>query len=85
MNDLVKYEKTFCSQCGGEFGPGEHGFSSCADHMKRCETCRFRMESEERYDQVICINPDSKCYSEMVECSHFCDKYTRETINERNQ
>lgn len=27
-----KYEKTYCSQCGGEFGPGEHGYSHCSDH-----------------------------------------------------
>lgn len=27
-----KFETTFCSQCGGEFGPGEHGYSHCSDH-----------------------------------------------------
>jgi len=27
-----KYDKTFCSQCGREFGPGDHGFSHCEDH-----------------------------------------------------
>lgn len=29
---LPKFDKTFCSQCGGEFGPGDHGFSHCSDH-----------------------------------------------------
>lgn len=28
----VKFMKTFCSHCGGEFGPGNHGFSRCEDH-----------------------------------------------------
>lgn len=27
-----KFMKTFCSHCGGEFGPGNHGFSRCEDH-----------------------------------------------------
>lgn len=27
-----KFDKTYCSQCGGEFGPGNSGFSHCADH-----------------------------------------------------
>lgn len=26
------FAKTYCSQCGGEFGPGDHGFSHCQDH-----------------------------------------------------
>lgn len=25
-------QETFCSQCGGEFGPGNHGFSHCEHH-----------------------------------------------------
>jgi hypothetical protein len=27
-----KFEKTYCSQCGGSFGPGDGGFSHCSDH-----------------------------------------------------
>jgi hypothetical protein len=30
----MKFQKTYCSQCGGEFGAGDEGFSSCADHTK---------------------------------------------------
>jgi hypothetical protein len=29
----MKFENTFCSQCGREFGPGDHGFSHCKDHQ----------------------------------------------------
>lgn len=29
---MAKFEKTYCSQCGGEFGPGDHGFSHCSTH-----------------------------------------------------
>lgn len=27
-----RFPNTFCSQCGGEFGPGDHGFSHCENH-----------------------------------------------------
>ncbi|MGN6085841.1 Lar family restriction alleviation protein [Trinickia sp.] len=27
-----RFQNTFCSQCGGEFGPGNHGFSHCEHH-----------------------------------------------------
>lgn len=28
----MKFQNTFCSQCGGEFGPGDHGYSHCSNH-----------------------------------------------------
>lgn len=28
----AKLSKTRCSQCGGEFGPGNSGFSHCSTH-----------------------------------------------------
>lgn len=28
-----KFEQTFCSQCGGSFGPGDSGYSHCVDHQ----------------------------------------------------
>jgi len=27
-----KFERTYCSSCGGEFGPRDSGFSHCSDH-----------------------------------------------------
>jgi|688.fasta_scaffold00370_84 hypothetical protein len=29
-----RFENVFCSQCGGEFGPGNSGYSHCEDHRK---------------------------------------------------
>lgn len=29
---MPKFKETFCSQCGGKFGPGDSGFSHCTDH-----------------------------------------------------
>lgn len=32
-----RFNKTYCSQCGQEFGPGDHGYSHCESHKgKRC-------------------------------------------------
>lgn len=31
--DVFTYSKTYCSQCGGEFGPGNSGYSHCEDHQ----------------------------------------------------
>lgn len=27
-----RFPRTYCSHCGGEFGPGNHGFSHCENH-----------------------------------------------------
>jgi hypothetical protein len=27
-----RFDKTFCSQCGGEFGPANNGYSDCKSH-----------------------------------------------------
>ena len=33
----MKFTKTYCSQCGAEFGAGDEGFSSCKDHALTTE------------------------------------------------
>ena len=32
LNSIPRFDKTYCSGCGNEFGPGDHGYSSCSDH-----------------------------------------------------
>lgn len=29
---MMRFENVTCSQCGGDFGPGDSGFSHCEDH-----------------------------------------------------
>lgn len=29
---MAKFDKTYCSQCGAEFGPNDSGFSHCDQH-----------------------------------------------------
>ena len=31
----MKYQETFCSQCGQGFGPGDQGYSSCKSHAPK--------------------------------------------------
>lgn len=33
----MKFDNVFCSQCGMDFGPGNHGFSHCEDHKQSRE------------------------------------------------
>lgn len=33
-NAAARFERTYCAQCGAEFGPGEHGYSHCSDHVR---------------------------------------------------
>ena len=35
---MARFEKTYCSQCGGEFGPGDSGYSHCRDHGPKIVT-----------------------------------------------
>lgn len=35
---LPRFENVACSQCGGTFGPGEHGFSHCENHQGMSRT-----------------------------------------------
>ena len=30
--NLPRFESVSCSQCGRDFGPGDHGFSHCSSH-----------------------------------------------------
>jgi len=34
---MPKFQETFCSQCGGAFGPGDSGFSHCDQHNELAE------------------------------------------------
>lgn len=38
---MARFERTFCSSCGEEFGPGDNGYSHCRDHIRvvGCEAC----------------------------------------------
>ncbi len=37
LNGGRRFDRTHCSQCGGEFGPGDEGYSRCADHAKEAK------------------------------------------------
>jgi hypothetical protein len=41
---MPKFAVTYCSNCGGEFGPGDAGYSHCWQHKKpvdRLSSCKF--------------------------------------------
>ena len=46
---MSRFPETWCSQCGQSFGPGDSGFSNCADHKPTPTMCDLRrLEHEER-------------------------------------
>lgn len=48
----MRYANVSCSQCGRDFGPGDHGFSHCEDHpghvadMKEWQTQLLRIAAK---------------------------------------
>lgn len=34
-DEQPKFTNVFCSQCGKDFGPGDHGYSHCENHAGR--------------------------------------------------
>jgi hypothetical protein len=44
---MPKFEKTYCINCGAEFGPGDHGFSHCFSHMSADDQIAYLHESLE--------------------------------------
>lgn len=53
---MVRFQNVFCSQCGQDFGPGEHGFSHCENHpgwkrdrmLKRKASARKAADTRQR-------------------------------------
>lgn len=42
-----RFQETFCSQCGGKFGPGDSGFSHCDQHAVdfSCHVCGVQCDT----------------------------------------
>lgn len=49
---MSKFEKTFCSHCGGKFGPGESGYSHCDQHWD-VPTLHSRIE------ELLALTPET--------------------------
>lgn len=55
-----RFLSTYCSQCGGEFGPGDSGYSNCYQHTHNhqgahmvCAYCGDPMVCHDN-DQPVC-------------------------------
>ena len=48
VGSFCKFQNTFCSQCGEEFGPGDSGYSHCQDHNKP-----FKSDAHKRTSDYI--------------------------------
>lgn len=64
---MPKFDNVFCSSCGEEFGPGDHGFSHCEDHpeLKPCGAC----------GDSVSENAPGACVTDTaIFCSSFCEE-----------
>jgi hypothetical protein len=50
---MAKFERTSCSQCGQDFGPGDCGYSHCQDHEKGND-----MKAQARTTKVLRLPPE---------------------------
>lgn len=63
-----RFGHTYCSQCGGEFGPGNQGYSQCSDHGAPNDTPRTNAEVVKPYANVDDhMVVDATDYSAMTE------------------
>lgn len=60
-----RFAATSCSQCGNDTGPGDSGFSHCADHRARdAERAVFRAAAQAiDASQRPCFDPDYGSYT----------------------
>lgn len=59
---MARFQKGYCSQCGREFGPSNHGFSHCENHSNMY-SFDFRRDYDANKDVVDLIQDDA-CGSE---------------------
>jgi len=76
------FENVSCSQCGRDFGPGNHGYSHCSDHTGRqCAGCKWAQEKEDRYDQLRCCCDDSPNAWGDVEATDCCESFLPNSVD----
>jgi hypothetical protein len=46
MRRQHRFQETFCSQCGGSFGPRDDGYSHCKDHTPPKQMTRAELQIE---------------------------------------
>jgi hypothetical protein len=56
----MRFQKTYCSQCGGEFGPGDNGYSHCEDHAEtKLVLEKMKRRIDARLNDYLCeMKPD---------------------------
>lgn len=47
-----RFAVTYCSQCGAEFGPGQHGYSHCGDHDHEAEAAAIAADIANNKDKA---------------------------------
>ena len=48
-----RFKETWCSQCGKEFGPGNHGYSHCENHSSLMGSFYWGRIKINRLEQIL--------------------------------
>lgn len=86
---MARFEKTSCSQCGREFGPGDHGFSHCDHHQNRARmfeglvaVVRYRRKDDGiRWHTMAAFDSKSIADKYAAECSSDDRPWEYDAIN----
>lgn len=77
-----KFQNVWCSQCGRDFGPGDHGFSHCDNHMP---TARTISAAPVPADSQSCESPDLNFARSLPATQSGCFGEVREGISTEKQ
>jgi uncharacterized protein len=72
----MKFDETYCSQCGQSFGPGDHGYSHCEDHIMKFRTASLN-SLQLAYDNM---EPEDTSYS--LDQNRWIDEKAKDIIEE---
>ena len=83
-----KFAETFCSQCGGKFGPGDHGYSHCRDHRKYSRRAKLAQQKDAEIGLRARIHEALEVYAGMEGLpvpTNACEAYLLHVIEEMVQ
>ena len=73
-----KFDETWCSQCGREMGPGDHGYSHCREHKPYLD---LNIQSLIRRLSALEFKSDKDIRIEMYEIKKELDNFFKEWDN----
>lgn len=74
LPERARFEQTYCSQCGGAFGPGMNGYSHCNDHptkgnaMKTTTPATYAAHAQQTEERVRDLKFGDAWFEVHIDC-----------------